>query len=327
MNATLLALVLGAVLSADSDKPRPPNPLAPSLPLLTDEEEEKLDEVINRLIDAEMGKLAGEAHKKAFDDFRRLGPEAIPALIRGLNRAAKIETSCPAVIIARKLERMLAVTEDRELLEFARENIGAGVGRTRHHGVLQTLRVGCMVRKAVLARLGGTGTTPTPRTTRIGKSPRTMSVAELAKAAETERGPRLKAVLTELGSRRGDDALSALGRVAGSSEEEARTTARDLLRKSLSEQSEAVLRQKLKDELPALRAAAAQVAGEKKLRVVEELIGLLDDPDESVSDAARIALVRVSDGQDFGPRSLATKEERQQAIKKWREWWASQPKP
>ena len=62
------------------------------------------------------------------------GRLAIPALIRGLNRAAKIEHSCPVVFIAKKLDRLLMASDDRELLEFARDEIGTDVGRTRDAG-------------------------------------------------------------------------------------------------------------------------------------------------------------------------------------------------
>ena len=65
MTTTLLTLTLAAVMSADPDTPRKPNPLAPSLPLLTDEEEAKIDAVIDRFIDPDVGKLRGDDYKKA----------------------------------------------------------------------------------------------------------------------------------------------------------------------------------------------------------------------------------------------------------------------
>ena len=152
MTTTFLTLALAAVLSADTESPRKPSPIAPSLQELTDEEEAKLDAIIDRFIDADVGKVHGEEYKKRLHEFDKIGTDGIPALIRGLNRAAAIEGSCPAVVIAKKLARMLSATDDRELLEFARENIGAGVGRTRHSAVLADLRVTCTLRKTVLVR-------------------------------------------------------------------------------------------------------------------------------------------------------------------------------
>src|SRR5437016_2744390 len=119
---TLLILSAGLLLPADSgsskdDKSaeRKPNPWAPSLPLLSDEEEKKLDEIIDRFILFDTGKLAGDEGKKAKEDFDKLGVDATFALIRGLNRAAKLDNSCPALVIAKKLNRILAATDDRDL--------------------------------------------------------------------------------------------------------------------------------------------------------------------------------------------------------------------
>src|SRR5437016_5561132 len=119
----------------------------------SDDREKKFDQIIDRFIEYDTGKLPGSEGKEALSDFRQLGPEALPALIRGLNRAAKIEHSCPAVTIAKKLNRMLRNTTDLELLEFARENMGAGVTQSRHMGVIRDLRVVCMVRKRLVAQM------------------------------------------------------------------------------------------------------------------------------------------------------------------------------
>src|SRR5262245_55685159 len=94
--------ILGAAPPAPSAAPRPSNPFAPSLLQLTDQEEEKLDEVVQRFILSDIGKLKGKEAEKAVADFKALGPDAVFALVRGLNRAANIESSCPALIIAKK---------------------------------------------------------------------------------------------------------------------------------------------------------------------------------------------------------------------------------
>src|SRR5262245_36831053 len=175
MTSTLLTFTLAVVIAADPPRPREPNPFAPSLPQLTDAEEEQLDKVIDRLIQQDIGALGGAEAKKARDDFDKLGPEAIPALIRGLSRAAAIEGSCPAVVIARKLDRMLQSSRDPELLQFAFENIGLGVKQSRHLGVIKDLRFNVMLRKGALARAGittyqgavGGTTTPDPGKTTI----------------------------------------------------------------------------------------------------------------------------------------------------------------
>src|SRR5205085_5707284 len=117
-----------ASLSTDKPEatPRKPSPFAPSLPELTEEEEAKFDAIVDRFIQYDTGRLRGPDAKKALEDFQRLGPEATFALIRGLNRAAAIDHSCPALTIGRKLSGILKTTKDTELLQFARENVGAG---------------------------------------------------------------------------------------------------------------------------------------------------------------------------------------------------------
>src|SRR5438105_3793509 len=127
-----LVLVLAVHGDTSPDAPRKPNPFAPSLPLLTEEEEAKLDRIIDRFILVDTGKLRGAEGKSALREFEKLGPEAIPALIRGINRAARIEHSCPATVIGKKLHRMFMASRDPELLEFARDEIGSGVGRSKH---------------------------------------------------------------------------------------------------------------------------------------------------------------------------------------------------
>jgi hypothetical protein len=299
--------------------PRPPNPFAPSLPQLTDEEEEQLDRVIEGFIAYDTRKLPATEGKKALAEFQKLGPESTFALIRGLNRAAKIEHSCPAVTIARKLQRILMASMDTELLEFARENIGAGITHSRHLNVLQDVRLACTLRKNSLASRGR----EVPL--RGGDRPiRSMTVQELAEAAGIERGARLKAVLTELGRRSGEEALSALGAAATGYEGESRTLARELITKKLSALETAGLKAKLNDDKSEVRACAARVVAAKRLRLAPELIELLQDEEPSVRQAAREALVRLAGGADFGPEPNAPEEARAGAVQKWQAWWKQQ---
>src|SRR5262249_1286983 len=176
----LLTVTLCAILVADdpvrTKEERKPSAIAPSLPALTDEEEDKLDEIIDGFIRVDTGKLKGAEAKKALAAFNRLGMEAVPALIRGVNRAAAIEDSCPALVIAKKLYNLLGKSNDPELLQFARENIAAGVKRSRHLGTLQDLRLFCTQRKNLLERQGSTGTA-------TARLPKRLTVTELATAA------------------------------------------------------------------------------------------------------------------------------------------------
>src|SRR3954469_13618831 len=99
----LLVLMLasaGSLSGQETAKKR--SPIAPSLPYLTNDEEEKLDRIIDRFILFDTGRLLGAEGQQAQRDFDKLGYEAIPALIRGLNKAAGLEHSCPTLVISKK---------------------------------------------------------------------------------------------------------------------------------------------------------------------------------------------------------------------------------
>jgi hypothetical protein len=327
---TLVTALLCVAVAADKpsslDTPLKPHPLFPSLHELSEQEENRLDEIVNRFIEYDSGKLKGPEGKKALADFQKLGPDAIPALLRGLNNAARIEHSCPAVQITRKLAKMLTSSRDIELLEFARENAGAGIEHSRHLGIIKDLRVLCMFRKrAVLdsaaakeqVSLKGTLSAPADP---FKKSVQKMTLTELVEAAGKEREEKLKAVLLELGSRRGDKAIAALGSAAATYEGDMQKLAREQLGKQLARLKKEALKEKFSDDRAEVRAAAARVAGIKTLHCEKELIGLLGDDEKSVSQAAHDALVQLAGGADFGPRPDAGPAERREAVQKWRAW-------
>jgi hypothetical protein len=84
------------------------------------------------------------------------------------------------------------------------------------------------------------------------------------------------------------------------------------------------LRMKLKDKDVETRWMAIQVVGIKRYPYQSDLIDRLSDPDNSVRQAARQALIRISRGNDFGPAIKANKAERQRAVSRWKQWWALQ---
>jgi len=259
------------------------HPLAPSLPVLTAEEEKQIQRVIDRFIQHEMGKLGGAEGKKALADLKALGPEAIPGMVYGLNRAANLGGSCPAVVIAARLELLLRATEDRKLLDYVRDNVGAGVKSKRHQNTLADLRLTCLLRKSYLVR---NNVVYRPPVTPLKQ----MSVAELTAAADKERGPRRQLILKELGQRDGG---------------------KEIVLKQFIRASDEELKDQLKSGDASVRLRAVEQIAERKLRYGAELIGLLADRDGEVRRAAHRALVGLADGQDFGA----------DAAERWRAWW------
>ncbi|HEV3259684.1 MAG TPA: hypothetical protein VG013_22645 [Gemmataceae bacterium] len=324
MTSTLFTLTVAVLLPAASpshkESSRQPNPFAPSLPQLTDKEEEELDRVIDRFVQFDTGQLGGAAGKQALKEFQRLGPEAAFALIRGLNRAANIAASCPAVIIAKKLATQLRTTDDLQLLLFARENIGVGVTESKHKNVLKDLKFLCIVRQRALAQ---NAVVARHKPDSPGASTfRSMSVSDLVRAIGSQHGLRLKQAMNELEKRRGEQVTATLASLAASDENEAQSYARILLLRHLTRESPASVKKDLKDQRAEVRAAAARAVADKKLRFGAELIELLDDPAAGVRQAAHSALIRLTGGTDFGPGRDASEDDQAKALRQWRAWWA-----
>src|SRR5262249_55498785 len=147
----LLPLALALPAQTDKEK-RPPNPLAPSLPQITEEENARFEAIINRFIEFDTGKLTGAAGKEALADFNALPPQAIFALAEGRNPAANSEASCPAVVIGKKIQRILNVSNDLDLLAYAKETLGVGVTAHRHQGMLKDVQFSILLRRGAVQR-------------------------------------------------------------------------------------------------------------------------------------------------------------------------------
>lgn len=320
MNTSLVLAALLLIADADPQfRDREPHPLAPSLPLLTKAEEQRIEATIERFIQADIGKIRGIEAKKAFDDFKTLGPEATFNLIDGLNRTANMESSCPAVIIAKKLAGIFLATEDMQLLTFAKENIGAGVTAKRHLNVMHDLQTNILLRKGTLQRRA----LATKGAAAPTKSLSAMSLTELEQAAR-QNSPQLNSILTEAGKRQGAKAIDILATGIANKDAQIVKLSQGLLAKNLHHQTSDILKTMLKHNLPDVRRAAADIIGSKRLRFGKELIELLQDSDVEVRQASRRALVRLSGGLDHGPEPDASFGDREAAIERWQAWWDRQ---
>jgi hypothetical protein len=350
MTSSLLTLTLivltPTATPAKSESPRKPHPFALSLRQPTDEEEAEFDRIIDNFILYDTGGLKGVEGQKALAAFQKLPPEATFALIRGLNRASAHDSSCPAVVIAKKLNSILRGSTDSELLEFARENIN-GLKGSRHMGVIKDLRVACMLRKNAVDRMKldnpnlvaktGTGeremllikplkTLPNRTSPGDQASLGKMSLGDLAIQAELNRGSKLRPILIEIEKRDGDTALDVLAQAAGSYEKDIKELGATLLVSYLSRKDTTYLKKQLAEDRAQIRLAAAKAVGKKGLPLGGELIELLKDRDADVQQAAALALVQISKGKDFGPKKGASDSERDAAISQWKVWWATQTK-
>lgn len=136
---------LGSVASAARIAPPEKLPAAPAEPTPaaepTTQEERRLDGVVNRFIEYDIGRLRGAEGERARKEFDQLGPEAIRALVRGLNKSARIYASCPVVVISNKLGEMTNRNADPEMLQYVVDNLGKGVPDSAPHAArLRSLR-------------------------------------------------------------------------------------------------------------------------------------------------------------------------------------------
>jgi hypothetical protein len=318
--ATALLLAGG-----DSYADRPRHPLAPSLPVLSKEENAKLDAIVNKFIQHEIGKLPKSQEKQAKDELYRLGPEAIFALVEGFNRAAQLESSCATVTIGKKIEIIISGTNDLDLIAFVRGNVAAGVADKVKRKLplvnsIRNLQTTCLLRKGEILRRGlAVGARPAHP-----KAISAMSMIELERSASKERGETLRKVLSEIEKRGSVQTPAILGKAVASADPEIAKLAKALLLRYAEKQSPTQLKTLLKHKNAEVRAAAAGAVGSKGLRYGDELIALLQDDAPRVQQAARAALTQLSDGMDFGPAPNASFGDRAAAAQKWRAWWQNQ---
>jgi hypothetical protein len=322
MVKTLACIAALMLAGGDPYADRPRHPLAPSLPVLTKEENAKLEAVVDRFIQHEIGKLPKAQEKQAKDELYRLGPEAIFALVEGFNRAAQMESSCATVTIGKKIEGIVAGTNDIDLITYVRENVGAGLAKDPKRPLplvnsIRNVQTTCLLRKGEILRKG-LAAAPGPAQP---KAISAMSLAELEKAAARERGETLHKVLTEVEKRPSPQTPAILGKAASGADPEASKLARVLLLKHAEKQSPTQLKALLKHASAEVRAAAARTIGVKGLRYGDELISLVQDDESLVHQAARAALVQLSGGMDFGPTPNASFGDGATAAQKWRKWW------
>lgn len=297
-------LVFLVFLVGDADE-RPRHPLAPSIPLLSKEEEKGIEDIVDRFILFDIGKLKGAAGKKALEDFNRLGPEAIFQLIDGFNRGANMESSCPCVIIGKKIALILNASEDVHLLAFAKENIGTGVMARRHMAVVADLKFAAQLRRSAVVRRVGITPYPSTRGPLVKKS-----VDELAELIQAK-GAQSKPALEELGRRTDPKVLDILA-AAGD------PLARAALQKWVAKRPAKEIAPLLSHESAPVRQAAALQAGKQKA-LAPALIELLQDADPAVIQAARASLKQIS-GLDHGPLPSATLQDRGESYARWRAW-------
>jgi hypothetical protein len=163
--------------------------------------------------------------------------------------------------------------------------------------------------------------------TPAGPEPKAVQPADAEKLRrELAAAPpaRQAQILEQLRDGNGSEFTEALVAAISGLKGETLTKARDCLAERLVRMTPATVRDKLKDGRPEMRRAAALACAMKEDKsFVPDLVALLDDVDAIVVRAAGVAL-RSLTGQNFGPASNATAEERTKAVAAWKSWWRQQ---
>lgn len=310
----LILLIMGQTVPITGK--REPNPLAPSLPLLSEAEEARYDKIVNQFIKYDLGQLPGAEGLKAKNDFLKLTSESIPALFRGLQISSKLEHSCPVAMISQKLKSFLLKSEDDELLDYARDELTSALEGSRHAPLLQDMRLGVTLRrKVVLANKPA-----------VPKWLLTMTVAEMLKSlGEEENQQKHKLMAQELGRRGDHESLQGLGLFAVSFYPEVKEPSIKLLQEKMRKLKIGEMQEFLKDTNPLLRQKAAEAMGNlKATKGAEDLVPLLLDANGGVQKAAREALVKIGAGKDFGPIDFSNSESVRKSQSEWKRWLTEQ---
>ena len=315
MGLFLFIPIVASVFPQKTDTFRLPHPLAPTIAQLTEAEEDELDALIDRFMLFDIGRLPGPEGLKAQKDFEALKSDAIPALLRGLARSARLDHDCPVTVIAKKLRTLLRSTTDRQLLAFARDEADAADLR-KHRGVITALKVGITGQLAALDR-AGTPPPPAYRDPRLAN----LTVEELRKklAAKPSDPDWAHALLGELVQRNEPGVLEVLAMGASSTYPNVRVVGRKHLADWMAKRPSAQLASFLKHEQSEVRRAAAVRLLVSKDPAALAAIDLLTDPVPAVRQAVHAELVRQAKKDLQAPGE--TPESQSKAVNAWKSWW------
>ncbi len=291
------------------------------------EKPNQYDRIVNDFIAYDIGQLRGQPGQQAYQRFFQAlnGEEALPALVRGVNKAARIQSSCPIVVISTKLQAIVAAAKDEKALAPAFSELNAKDGQVYYAAYVNSLRQAIDKRlsqltgeKPQLARsIRGGGTAG--QLLRSLKPIEEWSLEDLQTAVVEEKQTDLLRVLEELKNRKGAQYTTALAEAIPKVSDEMRPIARGLLAQRLARMTDSTLRAKFRDEDAEVRAAAARAIGYKRSEMYAELAVAIRDKDAQVAEHAHAVLIKLT-GQDFGPSKDASPVDRVLASQAWEKW-------
>ncbi len=291
------------------------------------------DRIVDDFIRYDIGQLPGEPGRRAYAAFNSLqGDAAVAALVRGVNKAARIGNSCPIIVICGRLQSLLPGTQNRDLLASAFRQLDSSGSGVYYANYVENMRQLVDQRLAAVSgeapqlrrQLQGGGTASQLRRARIPMEE--WSCEDLAEAVTQEKDAELVSVLEELKGRQGAQHTDALARAIEQVDEQAKHVARGLLAQRLLRMTDRTLQAKLQDPNAEVRAAAARAIGYKGSPLLQELVAALQDRSPLVVGFAHESLVKLT-GEDFGPDENASVAESYSAKLRWEKYLSEQAGP
>jgi hypothetical protein len=175
-------------------------------------------------------------------------------------------------------------------------------------------------------RAGVGDTTPPPApadTARPAPAPAASAAAgQLGDELVNADAGKQDAVIAKLRDSKGAQYTDALAYAIHKLDGLAKSKARDALADRLTRMSARTLTDKVQDDDPEVRRAAAlAIAMKDEKDLVPRLIERLEDQETAVSHAAHAALKSLT-RQDFGPERDASRADVARAVAAWKDWWS-----
>ncbi len=312
------------------------------------------DKTVEDFIAYDIGRLSGQEGARAREDFGRLGTESIGALIRGLNEAAKIGSSCPIVVLRSKLSSCLEQANDPRLDVMAACNLCRGVPRNAPH-----YRSICHLRSQCIGRLPGKHPLRLHQD-RVDALLSEQDDSALDRALQSKHDVERHAAVTaacSMGPRFGRELIAAIGDPSPDIRQEARAglvamaanvdfgpdePANERVRAAAARKWDewyqeqirfalppaawrlprTKLKTLLKSESEQSRLAALLVIRYRRHFMIHDLLACFDDSSQAVRREAHNALIDLADGADHGPADFADAAEVEDAVARWKLWEA-----
>ena len=292
-----------------------------------------LDGVVNRFIAYDIGQLRGQPGLMANQQFQALkGDKAIPALTRGVNKAARIRSSCPIIVISGKLSRIIRNCKHVPALKYVATNLNSK-GNVFYGHYVENIRREAVMRLKEIAKSNAESAPEKLKPSddlkkkKIRVRPvKERSLRELKDSIVTATGNTLMQTLQELEKRKGAEYTRALADSVAELSGADQQIARGLLSQRMLRMKADTLANKLTDRDAEVRAAAVVAVGYKGIPVYGQLIELLLDNDQQVAGNSHQVLTKMT-GEDFGPEQGASILKRVSAVKKWKDWLKDKSDP